>query len=92
MKIVYYNLSLITFRPVDAHSQTDTERNERLHVACKNCLIFKCKISIKIRLERDKEKNRREMRMEETLDKLGEELKEGEINRWCRKVCIQKRE
>ena len=28
VKIVYYNLSLITFRPVDAHSQTDTERNE----------------------------------------------------------------
>ena len=55
-------------------------------------MIFKRKISIKIRLERDKEENRREMGMEETLDKLGEELKEGEINRWCRKVCIQKRE
>ena len=61
-------------------------------MACKNCLIFKRKISIKIRLERDKEKKRREMGMEETLDKLGEGLKEGEINRWCRKVCIQKRE
>ena len=30
--------------------------------------------------------------MEEILDKLGEGLKEGEINRWCGKVCIQTRE
>ena len=44
-------------------------------------MIYKRKISIKISLERDKEKKRREMRMEESLDKLGEELKEGEINR-----------